>query len=43
MDRTGADLLVELLNINPAKRPTADKALEHVWFWTDPMPARIGS
>lgn len=43
MDRTGADLLTNLLCINPARRPTAEQALEHVWFWSDPMPARLGT
>lgn len=43
MDRAGADLMIELLRIDPLKRPTAEKALEHVWFWTDPLPAKIGT
>lgn len=42
MDRVGADLMIKLLQINPAKRPTAAEALDHVWFWTDPLPAKLG-
>jgi len=33
------DLLDQLLMINPKERITAAAALEHEYFWTDPMPA----
>ncbi|CAG8549033.1 2321_t:CDS:10 [Ambispora leptoticha] len=34
-----ADLLDKLLVLNPAKRLTAFGALDHDYFWTDPMPS----
>ncbi|KAJ3747956.1 kinase-like domain-containing protein [Lentinula detonsa] len=33
------DLLDQLLICNPQKRITASQALEHDYFWTDPLPA----
>eukprot|EP00126_Sphaerothecum_destruens_P006681 Sdes_comp19479_c0_seq1m10958 len=33
------DLIDKLLTMNPAKRPTASEALDHDFFWTDPLPA----
>ncbi|KAJ6486781.1 Pkinase-domain-containing protein [Mycena sanguinolenta] len=33
------DLLDRLLTCNPLKRITAAQALDHDYFWTDPMPA----
>ncbi|KAJ7871358.1 kinase-like domain-containing protein, partial [Mycena leptocephala] len=33
------DLLDRLLTCNPRERITAAQALEHDYFWTDPMPA----
>ena len=33
------DLLDQLLRINPKERLTAATALEHDYFWTDPLPA----
>lgn len=33
------DLLDQLLKINPKERITAAAALEHDYFWTDPLPA----
>merc|ERR1719158_1889297 len=32
------DLLKKLLTMDPAKRMNAGDALDHDWFWTDPMP-----
>lgn len=43
MDRAGADLMVQLLRIDPKKRPTAEEALGHAWFYVDPMPAKLGT
>lgn len=33
------DLLDKLLILDPSRRITAAAALDHDWFWTDPMPA----
>jgi serine/threonine protein kinase len=38
-----ADLLDKLLILDPETRLTADAALDHEWFWTDPLPATPGS
>ena len=38
-----ADLLDKLLVHNPETRLTADQALDHDWFWTEPFPADPGS
>lgn len=35
---TGISLLVDLLALNPAKRPSADKMLNHAFFREDPKP-----
>ena len=43
MDRAGADLMVKLLTLDPSKRPTANDALDHVWFWSEPLPAKLGN
>lgn len=32
------DLIEWLLQLNPKKRPTAQEALDHDWFWTYPYP-----
>lgn len=34
-----ADLLDKLLICNPRERITASQALDHDYFWTDPLPA----
>ncbi|EIW69050.1 hypothetical protein TREMEDRAFT_14479, partial [Tremella mesenterica DSM 1558] len=39
MDRGGADLMMRLLTLNPKKRLTAVKALDHPWFFISPLPA----
>merc|ERR1719421_1577750 len=33
------DLLRKLLMMDPEKRISADDALDHEYFWTDPVPA----
>ena len=33
------DLIDRLLTCNPGERITATQALEHDYFWTDPLPA----
>ncbi|KAG8887765.1 serine/threonine protein kinase, CMGC, CDC2/CDK sub [Tulasnella sp. 332] len=33
------DLLIALLTLDPSQRITAEDALDHRYFWTDPMPA----
>ncbi|KIJ51719.1 hypothetical protein M422DRAFT_157682, partial [Sphaerobolus stellatus SS14] len=33
------DLLEKLLTLDPSRRITAENALDHNWFWSDPMPA----
>ncbi|KAG8985447.1 serine/threonine protein kinase, CMGC, CDC2/CDK sub [Tulasnella sp. JGI-2019a] len=33
------DLLIALLTLDPLQRITAEDALDHRYFWTDPMPA----
>lgn len=38
-----ADLLDKLLVYDPETRLTADQALDHDWFWTEPLPAKVGS
>jgi len=35
------DLLDKLLTINPEKRIDADSALNHDFFWSDPMPSDL--
>ncbi|KAH7332814.1 kinase-like domain-containing protein [Rhizoctonia solani] len=43
MDEAGIELVDRLLALNPAKRITAFEALDHDWFWVEPLccdPAR---
>jgi serine/threonine protein kinase len=37
-----SELLRMMLVMDPAKRASASKALDHEWFWTDPMPCDPG-
>ena len=39
-DPFAVDLLDKLLTLNPERRFTADDALDHGFFWEDPMPSR---
>lgn len=40
-DPYGCDLLDKLLTMDPSKRVDADAALNHDFFWTDPMPCDL--
>jgi len=40
-DAHGVDLVDNLLILNPTKRMDADTALNHDFFWTDPMPCDL--
>lgn len=37
-----SELLCSLLTLDPSKRQSAAKALDHDWFWKDPMPCDPG-
>ena len=39
LDPIAKDLLRKLLHMDPTKRLSADDALDHEYFWTDPRPA----
>lgn len=41
-DTFACDLLDKLLTLDPSKRVDADEALNHDFFWTDPMPCELG-
>ena len=40
-DQYALDLLDKLLNLDPANRMDSDSALNHDFFWTDPMPGDL--
>ena len=40
-DQYGLDLLDRLLTINPNTRIDSNEALDHDFFWTEPLPAPI--
>ena len=42
-DPFALDLLDKLLTLNPEARIDADSALNHDFFWTDPMPSNLGA
>ena len=40
-NRDAIDLLDKLLTLDPSRRITADPALNHDFFWTEPMPSNL--
>ncbi|KAH9360296.1 hypothetical protein HPB48_005748 [Haemaphysalis longicornis] len=40
-DPYALDLLDKLLHLDPSKRYDSDSALNHDFFWTDPMPCDL--
>ncbi|XP_043476430.1 cyclin-dependent kinase 9-like [Leptopilina heterotoma] len=41
-DKLACDLMDKLLVLDPSKRIDSDTALNHDFFWTDPMPCDLG-
>lgn len=41
-DQYACDLIDKLLVLDPSKRADSDTALNHDFFWTDPMPCDLG-
>ena len=41
-NQMACDLIDKLLCLDPSKRIDANSALEHDFFWTDPMPCSLG-
>lgn len=41
-DPYACDLIDKLLVLDPSKRADSDTALNHDFFWTDPMPCDLG-
>jgi len=40
LDSSAADMLCQLLALDPPRRMSAKAALDHDWFWKDPMPCK---
>lgn len=40
-DSCGMDLLERLLTLDPKKRIDSDEALDHDFFWTEPLPTDL--
>jgi cyclin-dependent kinase 9 len=40
-DPYACDLIDKLLWLDPSKRIDSDAALNHDFFWTDPMPCKL--